>query len=367
MAIEQGRVNLRIFRLTRNLPKDAIERFKANALAPLEYIKDDPIYGWCTGKHLMDTAIDEDTARWGSILRLQLVKAEKKIPPSLLKSECRAQEMARMKESGQPFISRKERQEIRDATRMLLLPKMPPILKGIMIVQEAGSNYLFTDAVSEKAADALVIHFRHAQQITLEPLGPAELALGGRTQFDVTGLPPRSFSHLVEDKVVSGEIGHDFLTWLWFMAETAPEELEVEGHGPVGLLVEGPLTFAMEGSGAHQTTLRKGNPPVSTEARSALQGGKKLAKCRLSIAKGDEIWCGNFDGETMVMRGMSLPKCEEDLDPTSTFQMRVRKLDEYREIMTGLYRLFLQRRITPEWQTEVEHMRDWVAERNAVY
>ena len=75
--------------LTRPLPKDAVEKFAAQALPPVEYLKDDPLFGWVTGRHLMDRDIDEESARWGGILRLALVKAEKKIPNSLLKAEVR--------------------------------------------------------------------------------------------------------------------------------------------------------------------------------------------------------------------------------------------------------------------------------------
>jgi hypothetical protein len=366
MPFENGSASLRVMRLTRPLPKDAVERFAQNALAPVEYIKEDPLFGWVTGRHLMDRDIDEHTARWGGILRVALVKAEKKVPSSLLKAEVRAQELQRLKESGQSFLSRKDRQEIRDATRAILLPKMPPQLKGTAVLQVPGSEWVLTEAVADKAADELCIHFRHAQQITLEAMTPATLA-EQRHKIDVTGWSPTSFSPAVEDKDVSPEAGHDFLTWLWHVSETAPKSLEVEGHGPVGVLIEGPLTFVMEGSGAHEITLRKGNPPVSSEAKACLLAGKKLARCKFSLAKGEEVWSGTLTAESFVTRSLKPPAVEEDLDPVSLFQMRVRKFEEYREMLAGLYDLFVRVRSDRQrWTKTAREMREWVADRTAL-
>lgn len=366
MPFELGSTSLRFFRLTRPLPKDAVEKFAAQALPPVEYLKEDPLYGWVTGRHLMDRDITEDSARFGGILRLALVKAEKRIPNSLLKAEVRAQELHRMKETGQHFLTKKDRQEIRDATKAILLPKMPPQLKGIAILNEPGSEWLITDASTDKQADALAIHFRHAQQITLESLSPATLAQE-LCKVDVTGLGPFSFSATIEDKAVSDDVGHDFLTWLWYMSEVAPKELEAGGHGPVGVLVEGPLQFVMEGGGAHKVNISKGNPPISSETRCALQSGKKLARCKLSFAKGDEIWSGTFDASTFVATGLKVPASEEDLDPVSLFQMRVRKYDEFREILSGLYRLFLHRRVDRiQWADTVKAMKEWTLNRHSV-
>lgn len=369
MPFELGSVSLRIMRLPRPLPKDAVPKFAAQALPPVEYLKEDALFGWVTGRHLMDRDIDEDSARWGGILRVALVKAEKRIPTSLLKAEVRAQELHRMKETGQHFLSRKDRQEIRDATKAILLPKMPPQLKGTAILNEPGSEWLFTEATNDKAADELCIHFRHAQQITLESMTPATLAQE-RHKLDVTGLGPTSFSPNIEDKAVSDDVGLDFLTWLWFVSETNPKALDTPTNGPngpAGVLVEGPLTFDMEGGGAHQITLRKGNPPISSEAKACLLAGKKLSQCKLSLARGDEVWSGTFHATNFVTAGLKLPASEEDLDPVSLFQMRVRKLDEYREMLTGLYdRFILERTVQQAWSRTVKAMKEWVANRHSV-
>lgn len=366
MPFETGSIALRIMRLTRPLPNDAVKKFAEQALPPVEYLKEEPLFGWVTGRHLMDRDIDEDSARFGGILRLALVRAEKKIPSSMLKAEVRAQELHRMKETGQHFLSKKDRQEIRDATKAILLPKMPPQLKGTAIINAPGSEWLFTDAVPHKAADELCIHVRHAQQITLEAMTPATLAQE-RRQVDAAALGPTSFSPNIEDKAVTDDTGCDFLMWLWYMSEVSPKAMEISGHGNVGVLVEGPLTFIMEGGGAHSVTLSKGNPPISSETKACLLAGKKLAKARLSLARGDEVWSGTFGASDFTTRTLKLPKSEEDLDPVSLFQMRISRLDDYRDLIIGLYDLFLQVRTDrAEWSKTVRGMRNWVSERHAV-
>lgn len=366
MSFETGSANVRFMRLATPLPKDAVEKFAAQALPPVEYLKEDPLFGWTTGRHLMDRDITEDSAHFGGILRLALVKAEKRIPPSLLKAEVRSQEMHRMKEIGQQFLIKRERQEIRYATKAILLPKIPPTLKGTAVLHEPGSDWLLTDAASDPQADELCIHFRHAALQTIVAMTPATLAQLLR-KVDTTILAPVSFSPVIEDKAVSDNIGYDFLTWLWFTAEVTPSALEVIGHGPISVLVEGPLTFAMEGGGAHTCTLRQGNPPISSEAKACLMAGKKLAKCKLSLAKGEDVWSCTFDADSFVSRGLKVPASEEDLDPVSLFQMRVRRFDDYREILAGLYALFLDFRTRHTlWRETVTAMKKWVTTRHAV-
>jgi hypothetical protein len=48
--------------------------------------------------------------------------------------------------------------------------------------------------------------------------------------------------------------------------------------------------------------------------------------------------------------------------------MRIRKIDEFREMLTGLYERFIDLRIDRNaWSRTVKAMRTWVEERNAVY
>lgn len=368
MPLDKGKTSLRLFRTTSGDLARQVPGFNANSLPPFEYIKQDPVFGWTTWRHFLDRDITVDTASIdGSATCVHLVSAWRAVSPARLKAEVRAACMRRQKETGQPFLSRQEKHEVLEGVKNMLLPDAPVQLKGNMLIQAAGSQWVFTDAVAPAAADALSIQYRHAQRVNLDALTPESLA-ALCANAPAARVASASFSRNVDDKIVSQDLGHDFLTWLWYASEVYPELLRSPDHGAVHVGIEGPLTFVMEGSGAHKTTLSKGNPPVSSEARACLQAGKKLASCKLNMALGDKVWSGRFSGEDLVIRGMALPSSDEDLDAVSAFQERMRMMDTYVSMLCCLFSAFLASRASdPIWAATVREMRTWVQERNAVY
>ena len=365
MSFESGSVSLRMFTLARPLPDDAVDHFNENSLPSLDSVRQDPVFGWVTGRHLLDRNINEESAYFGGALRLSLVKAERKIPTSLLKAEMKQEELVRIQAKELEYVSRKEKAEIREELVDRLLPQMPAQLKELCMVQDAETGVLYTDAVSEKQADEFIIHFRHATGVGAEPMTPASIALA-RKRVDVRDWYPTSFSPEVEAEQVSDDPGYDFLTWLWFQSEANDEFIDTP-QGKISLLIEGPLQFVMEGGGAHESVIRKGNPTVSTEAKASLLSGKKLTKAKISVVRGEDVWSGNFDAAEFVTRSMKLPEDPDKLDPVSRFQDRVIKIGEYRDMMFALYDQFVEVRSDKNtWKAALNDIHSWVKKRKAV-
>ena len=365
MSFESGAVSLRMFTLARPLADDVIDAFAENSLPSLDSVREDAVFGWVTGRHLLDRNINDESAYLGGSLRLSLVKAERKIPTSLLKAEQKQEEIVRLQMKSLDFVSRKEKSEIREELIERLLPQMPPQLKELSMVKDPESGFLYTDAVSEKQADEFVIHFRHATGIGAEPVTPQSLALS-RKRIDVRDWYPSSFSPKVEDEAVSDDAGMDFLTWLWFLSEAQNDFVETS-QGKISLLIEGPLQFLMEGGGAHESVIRKGNPTVSAEAKASLLAGKKLTKARVSFVRGEDVWSGNFDAVEFVMRSMKLPEDPDKLEPISRFQDRLIKIGEFREMLFTLYDQFVEIRADKErWRAERSRIHDWVTDRKSI-
>ena len=367
MSFESGSMSCRAFFVPRDLPDDAVERFAANAAPSLESLKDESIQGWVGGRHLLDRVITEDNAYYGGQLRLTLMQADRKIPPALLKAEQTMEELAHLQATGLQFLNRKTRSEIKEQVVDRLLPQMPPQLKGIHFVHSPNERMVYASCMSEKQLDAFQIHFARTLGYALIPAMPGETALR-RKSLDVEELPPSSFSPDLDDRQVSYVIGEDFLTWLWYMSEVEKGAILLEEIGEVAVLIEGPLTFHMEGDGAHVTVLRKGAPLVSAEAKTALLVGKKLRQARVNMVLGEQAWVCTLDADQFVFRGLKLPESEEKLDPISRFQERMLKLDRFVDLFFRLYDEFLSRRSRPEeWQDEVTRIRKWVSDRQAAH
>jgi hypothetical protein len=96
MSFESGSVATRLFYAVKGLPKDAVERFSRHEAPPLKSLGSQSTHGWVGGRHLLDVPITEENAHYGGYLRLALVKAERKVPTSLLRAECLLEEVAYM-------------------------------------------------------------------------------------------------------------------------------------------------------------------------------------------------------------------------------------------------------------------------------
>jgi hypothetical protein len=128
-------------------------------------------------------------------------------------------------------------------------------------------------------------------------------------------------------------------------------------------MIEGPLTFFMEGRGAHLIVLRNGQPLVASEAKTALLGGKKLRRARVVLAAGDETWSATVDADTFVMRGVKPPRGEA-LDAVSRFDERMRSLGRFRDLFLALYDRFLDERIDPaRWRDTRQQIHAWLPDR----
>ncbi len=364
MSFESGSVTFRMFYLPQPLPRNCIERFASRAAPSLDALGTAPIHGWVTGRHLLDNRIQKDTAYVAGHLRLTLMKAERKIPESLLRAECRMEELARQQAEGKAEIDRKTRSDIRKEISERLLPTMPPQLKGMAIVHPANTDLVYAEAVSDKQMDALEVSFRESVGFGLVPVAP-EYAAMRRLNVDVRDVPPTSFSPDCEDSAVENSVGQDFLTWLWFFSEVRGGFARLGGTGEFAVMIEGPLTFVMEGQGAHETVLRRGAPAISAEAKIALLSGKKLKRARLVLARGQEQWQATVDADSFVFRGLKLPEGEK-LEPVSRFEERIQAIGVFRDAFLALYDWFIQARMNPEtWEKTRQEIHRWVSERSA--
>ena len=363
MAFESGSISFRAFYLAQSLPRNYLEKFKSKAAPSINSLGDEPIHGWVTGRHLLDNRIEAETALYAGYLRLTLMKAERKIPESLLRAECKMEELARMQAEGKAEIDRRTKTEIRKEISDRLLPKMPPQLKGMAFIHMPETSLVYAEAVADKQVDALEASMRETFGFGLIPVTPANAA-ARLLKLDIRDLPPASFSPDCEDSAVGESIGQDFLTWLWFCSEMRGGLMRVEA-GEFAVMVEGPLTFAMEGEGAHEVVLSRGTPELSTEAKIALLSGKKLRRAKILIARGAETWQTTLDADQFTFRGLKLPEGEK-LDAISRFQERLTLVKTFLDAFLGMYTQFLKERSDSKaWAATQKQIHRWVSERAA--
>ena len=362
MGFEKGSVSFRMFFASRDLDVEDVEKFAAQALPPLNTLVEEEVHGWVAGRHLLDRHLTEETAFLGGYLRLTLTQAKKKVPASLLAAECAVEEMAVMEADDKQYLNQQARAEIRKQVKERLLPDMPPQLKGIDFVFDARSHMIYASATAEKQVDAFVLSLMQTTGCSAQAADPQAMAIKTES-VDVQTWAPTSFSGELEDGMVDGTAGREFLMWLWYCSEKRGGLASVPDVGEIAFMVEGPLTFVMEGKGAHEITLRKGEPMLSAEARTALLSGKKLSKAKVQFVRGEEVWAFTFDADEFVFRSLKLPQTET-FDRVGKFQERMVLLETFRQSFFFLFREFVkERNNSSEWKKTKDAMRAWVAER----
>lgn len=347
----------RVFELPRPIGDD-VSGFARRALPSFDQVRDQPVYGWVNPSCFAARDIAPEHCLMRNYLRMILVRAEKCIPSALLKAEIKMEETLRLKISGNDYLSRSERVEIRREIMDRMLPEMPVSLRGVEFAAIPEGTRLFATCSSDAQADVLVSFLREATGVTAMPWSARGLlCLCGR---DPKGWPAMTFSGQVDADRTAHHAGCDFLTWLWYQSETFCGRVNAGPSGFIGILLEGPLTLVMEGGGTHVTRLAKGNPVGSVEAKSCLQAGKKLLKAKLTFVRGEHIWSFFFDAETFAVSGLRYAYPEGLLDARSRFEYDMDQTEKVARMIHGLFSQFINRIEA----ADAVLMRDWVDARN---
>ena len=364
MSYESGSISFRMMELPRPFPEDFAARFAADKAGPIEAVKEGIQRGWVTGRHLLDSGITKDSALFGGYLRLSLRQAERKIPAALLKAECRQEELAVMAAEGKAYLKHKQRAEIRQAIAERLLPTMPPQISAIPFIYRPGFQYLFVSAVSDPHMDVFCSALQHSLGFFGSSSTPEVLAshmgYGDIRELAAAGFVPGGalFEHTP---------GRDFLTWLWYMSEANNGKIRLPDRSDIGVMVEGPLTFMHEGTGAYSAVLKKGLPENSAEAKTCLMGGKKLKEAKITFYfDEDRQWRFSMEADKFVFRCMKLPSGEGKMDAVSRFQERISSLEQWRDAFLGIYTNFLETRTDrASWKATTKNIQDWIQSRPA--
>ena len=143
MPFDRGSITFSMFELAGDIPEDFVEKFASAKAGTLDSVSAETQLGWVTGKHLLDTNIDETTISRGGAYCLTLRQAVRKIPASLLSALCMREEQAFLAANpGREYVSGKDKKRIKEDVVERHISKMPPALSGIPMVLEPHSKLL---------------------------------------------------------------------------------------------------------------------------------------------------------------------------------------------------------------------------------
>jgi recombination associated protein RdgC len=160
-------------------------------------------------------------------------------------------------------------------------------------------------------------------------------------------------------------LGEEFLTWLWFRIETCGGDFDLGRDRTVGVSFDDYIAFAPRDDDETEHTLKKGSPSRCAEASAALHNGRRLRRAKLILGLGESVWSLTLDGPSMNLLGVKLPEDDPDCESAAERSVdRIRSFLEVQELVAGLYRVFLEQRLEPDY---LEHgaaaQAQWMASR----
>lgn len=364
MSLAKSSSTFRVFQFDAKIdPRTILEAFANDAIPPIETLNTEPISGWATPRFLLDREINEENCHVGKFIHAFLAKAQRRIPSALLRTYCRMEEIAFMRDNGLKAVNRRQRQEIKESMVKRMLPKMPPTLQGAEVAIDLDRRLLYTDATGDKQADAVAIAFARAAHTALVPLdavGAAQRLFAVQPE----SLEPASFTPENNGDFVANDIGLDFFTWLYWRFRTEKNTFEIgKGRPPVTIELDGPISLVLQAEGAFRTSLQDGTPLFSREAKTALLAGKKINGFRVAIEIGGEKFTGAVSAPLFTLRGVKPPAVDRNREESASFLDHMAGLQAFTDAFYGIYGAFVAERADSDaWNKTLSAIRKWMPE-----
>jgi hypothetical protein len=159
-------------------------------------------------------------------------------------------------------------------------------------------------------------------------------------------------------------LGHEFLTWLWFMMDNHPESLGASQKDEFTACVGNRIVLEAASGDIRETVTIKGDEADMQEGRVALKKGAVVTELNVIIESDGQRWQFTIKGESLNLTSLSTP----EIGPISSAEDREGALLEktyfYEKLGTyfdSLFQDFLNHRLAADWEREqVPELQQWI-------
>lgn len=173
-------------------------------------------------------------------------------------------------------------------------------------------------------------------------------------------------------------LGREFLTWLWYTAESGKERVKVTAPGSrasfeLDLWVDDRIVLDGASADSHQHVMKGGDPSHSREAAASLSGGKTVRELKLGLnVKNIGEFSAILHCDELNPRSLKLPAPGSGEGQASAADVplvhRLRAMETFLAALDGLFARFLSVRVGDNWERDgLSEMREWVKARQKKY
>lgn len=157
--------------------------------------------------------------------------------------------------------------------------------------------------------------------------------------------------------------GNLFLLWLWYTSAANDTIFYLSDNSSLALAVDSQMLLEAPLSDSERTVLSGGAPAESLEAFEALRNGKILTQAKFRLQRDEKEWTFTLTGSTLAISALKIPALMTKSTDDKLFE-RQALIEEVDALIRGLYELFLQKRLGPDWKNEQKKITVWI-ENNA--
>jgi hypothetical protein len=158
-------------------------------------------------------------------------------------------------------------------------------------------------------------------------------------------------------------LGREFLLWLWYTSEKQDGLISLpRSEEEIELFLDDRLVLEhMYGQGSRHM-LSGMEPSTAPEAALALQMNKLPSEAKIKIIQESRAWSFTLRGDDLLPRSHKIPEVHTAHDDDRLSE-RLYLLEEIERILSELFELFVESRVSEGWEHEQHKIEEWIQEK----
>ena len=159
-------------------------------------------------------------------------------------------------------------------------------------------------------------------------------------------------------------LGHEFLTWLWFIMDVDQTSIVKTNKDMVSLEMDNRIVLENSLDDRVENIRIKGDDAGLEEAKISLQKGGVVTELNFSFKSGDHEWKFNIKGESLNISSLKSPetgKIEKNDDIEGAVLEKIYLYEKVVSLVENLYNQFIYLRISNKWDDDiVPRIKKWI-------
>ena len=160
-------------------------------------------------------------------------------------------------------------------------------------------------------------------------------------------------------------LGHEFLTWLWYIIENDIELINSLQKDPVSLVIGNRIVLENKTHDAVESITIKGNDAGLEEGILSLKKGAVVTEINLSYKTGSQEWSFNIKGESLNISSLKTPETgpiEKKQDIEGVVIEKIFLFEKITKLIDSLYKEFIKKRLSNDWSKNiVPAIKKWIS------